>query len=111
MEHFGGTSFIVTAMSQLFSESKVEELVRHIVAEIEQGDLLENEQTLREKLLVLATSACRSSIKAGQPLTPEQGAELLAGLRHLSPPYTCPHGRPIMTDLTLEQLERSFRRR
>ena len=111
MEHFGGTSFIVTAMSHVFSESRVEDLVRHIVAEIEQGDLLEDGQKLRERLLVLATSACRSSIMAGEPLTPEQRAGLLVGLRDLSPPYTCPHGRPIMTDLTLEQLERSFKRR
>jgi DNA mismatch repair protein MutL len=98
-------------MSHVFSESRVEDLVRHIVAEIEQGDLLEDGQKLRERLLVLATSACRSSIMAGEPLTPEQRVELLAGLRDLSPPYTCPHGRPIMTDLTIEQLERSFKRR
>jgi DNA mismatch repair protein MutL len=111
IENFGGTTFIVTAICSLFSESRVEELVRHIVAELEQGDLLESEEKLRERLLVLTVSACRSSIKAGEPLTAEQGAELLAGLRGLSPPYTCPHGRPIMTELTLEQLERSFRRR
>ena len=111
LENFGGTSFIVTAICHIFSESKVEELVRHIIAELEQGDLLENEQELRERLLVLTVSACRSSIKAGEPLSAEQRTELLAGLRDLSPPYTCPHGRPIMTELTLEQLERGFRRR
>ena len=111
LESFGGTAFIVTAICHIFSESKVEELVRHIVAELEQGDLLENEQNLRERLLVLTVSACRSSIKAGESLTAEQRTELLAGLHELSPPYTCPHGRPIMTELTLEQLERSFRRR
>jgi len=111
LENFGGTTFIVTAICQIFSESKVEELVRHIVAELEQGDLLEDEQKLRERLLVLTVSACRSSIKAGEPLNAEQRTELLAGLRDLSPPYTCPHGRPIMTELTLEQLERGFRRR
>jgi len=111
MEHFGGTSFIVTALYDQFSESKVEELLRHIVSEIEQGDLLENQQQLKERLLVLSVSACRSSIKAGEALTLKQRAELLAGLRQLSPPYTCPHGRPIMTELTLDQLERGFKRR
>jgi len=111
IEHFGGTTFIVTAICSLFSESKVEDLVRHIVAELEHGELLENEESLRERLLVLSVSACRSSIKAGEPLSAGQRAGLLAGLHDLSPPYTCPHGRPIMTELTLEQLERSFRRR
>ena len=51
------------------------------------------------------------AFKAGEPLSAEQRTELLAGLHELSPPYTCPHGRPIMTELTLEQLERGFRRR
>jgi len=111
LEHFGGTTYIVTAICSLFSESKVEELVRHIIAELQQGELLETEESLRERLLVLSVSACRSSIKAGEPLSAEQRAGLLAGLQELSPPYTCPHGRPIMTELTLEQLERSFRRR
>ena len=111
LENFGGTTFIVTAICHIFSESKVEELIRHIVAELEQGDLLEDEQKLSERLLVLTVSACRSSVKAGEPLSAEQRMELLAGLHELSPPYTCPHGRPIMTELTLEQLERGFRRR
>lgn len=111
LENFGGTTFIVTAICHIFSESKVEELVRHIVAELEQGDLLEDERKLSERLLVLTVSACRSSIKAGERLNAEQRTELLAGLHELSPPYTCPHGRPIMTELTLEQLERGFRRR
>jgi DNA mismatch repair protein MutL len=111
IEPFGGTTYIVTAICSLFSESKVEELVRYIVAELEQGELLESEESLRERLLVLSVSACRSSIKANEPLSAEERAGLLAGLRDLSPPYTCPHGRPIMTELTLEQLERSFRRR
>jgi len=111
LENFGENTFIITAICHIFSEQKVEELIRHVVAELEQGDLLEDERKLRERLLVLTVSACRSSIKAGEPLTAEQRTELLAGLHELSPPYTCPHGRPIMTELTLEQLERGFRRR
>jgi DNA mismatch repair protein MutL len=111
IENFGGTTFIVTAICSFFNESKIEELLRHILAELEQGDLLESEERLRERLLVLSVSACHSSIRAGQPLSAEQRAGLIAGLRELTPPYTCPHGRPIMTELTLEELERSFRRR
>jgi len=61
--------------------------------------------------LRLTVEACRSSVKAGDKLMPEERRHLLEGFRALRPPYTCPHGRPIITELTLRQMEKSFRRR
>ena len=62
-------------------------------------------------VLRLTVQACRSSVKAGDPRTTLERRELLDGFRRLRPPYTCPHGRPIITELTQEQMEKSFRRR
>ena len=41
----------------------------------------------------------------------EERQGLIDGFRRLRPPYTCPHGRPIITEITLDQMERSFRRK
>ena len=46
--------------------------------------------------------------KAGDTLTPEERQGLLEGFKRLRPPYTCPHGRPIITELTQHQMEKSF---
>jgi DNA mismatch repair protein MutL len=55
--------------------------------------------------------ACRGAVKAGDRLAPEERRGLLEGFRRLRPPYTCPHGRPIITELTQTQMEKSFRRK
>jgi len=110
IESFGQNTFLVTAACHLFSEQKVDDLVRRVAAELSQGDLFRDEQELWESMVALSVAACRSAIKAGQALSVDERRALLAGLRKLTPPYTCPHGRPIVTELTLDQIERSFRR-
>ena len=61
--------------------------------------------------LRLTVEACRGSVKAGDKLSPEERRGLIEGFRRIRPPYTCPHGRPIITELTQLQMEKSFRRK
>lgn len=55
--------------------------------------------------------ACRSAIKAGQPLATDEMVELVRQLEATSSPQTCAHGRPTMIHLSVSQLERQFGRR
>jgi DNA mismatch repair protein MutL len=110
MESFGGNTFQVTAICHLYEDSKVSDAIYKILDELSQGNLFEREDFLTD-FLRLATEACRASVKAGDRLTPEEKQGLVEGFRRLQPPYTCPHGRPIITELTLTQMEKSFRRR
>ncbi len=109
LEPFGGSSFQVTAICHLYEEAKVDDLVYRILDELGQGDLFDRENFMQE-ILRLATRACKASIRGGDRLTPRERLSLLEGFRRLRPPYTCPHGRPIITELTLRQMEKSFRR-
>jgi DNA mismatch repair protein MutL len=81
-----------------------------VLDRLAQGDLFDKTD-FRADLLRLTVKACRSAVKAGDPLSPEERRSLIEGFRRLRPPYTCPHGRPIITELTLTQMEKSFRRR
>jgi DNA mismatch repair protein MutL len=110
LESFGGNTFQVTAICHLYEDSKVADAIYKILDELSQGNLFEREDFLTD-FLRLATEACRASVKAGDRLTPEEKQGLVEGFRRLQPPYTCPHGRPIITELTLTQMEKSFRRR
>jgi DNA mismatch repair protein MutL len=58
-----------------------------------------------------ALVACRSAIRAGAPLGAEDAAALLDALGRCAEPFTCPHGRPTVVRLGLDELERLFRRR
>ena len=64
---------------------------------------------LRRK--VVTSAACQAAIKVNYPLTREGMQVLLDGLFATENPTTCPHGRPILFRLTLEEIERAFRRR
>ena len=109
MEAFGGNTFQVTAVCHLYEEAMVGDLVFRVLDELAQGNLFDRD-SLMDDMLRLATRACKASVRAGEPLTPEERKNLLAGLRRLQPPYTCPHGRPIIVELTRRQMEKSFRR-
>jgi DNA mismatch repair protein MutL len=110
IESFGGNTFQVTAICNDYDEAKVSDVVYRVLDELAQGDLFDREALLAD-LMRLATTACRGSVKAGDWLSPEERRGLIEGFHRLRPPYTCPHGRPIVTELTLFQMEKSFRRR
>lgn len=57
-----------------------------------------------------ASFACRAAIKFGQSLSTEEMAALFDQLFSCADPYACPHGRPTVIRLTLEELSRKFGR-
>lgn len=59
---------------------------------------------------LLKTVACRSAVKAGQHLPPAWWERLVVGLAQADNPYTCPHGRPVVVQLSLHELHRRFGR-
>ena len=110
IEPFGGNTFQVTAICHLYDESRVPDTIYRVLHELAQGDLFDKEDLISD-LLRLAVEACRGAVKAGDRLMPEERRGLLDGFRRLRPPYTCPHGRPIIVELTQTQMEKSFRRK
>jgi DNA mismatch repair protein MutL len=59
---------------------------------------------------LLAFVACRAAIKAHQPLAGEEMAQLLTDLAVTATPYYCPHGRPIVSRISLGEIKRELRR-
>lgn len=58
----------------------------------------------------VAEKACKAAIKGGDAMTLEEQGALIESLKQLKDPYTCPHGRPIMIEMTLRDLEKLFKR-
>lgn len=54
--------------------------------------------------------ACKSSVKAGQPLSQPEIESLINRLFACQNPYFCPHGRPIIIKISLEDLAKRFGR-
>jgi DNA mismatch repair protein MutL len=75
-------------------------------------DVAENRETrrlpLRDK--VLATYACRGAVMMGKKLSPAEMRALMDRLFATALPYTCPHGRPTLFRIGLDDLARKFQR-
>jgi DNA mismatch repair protein MutL len=109
IEPFGGCTFQISALCHHSDEGKVRDVVYHVLDGLGQGDLFDRDNVM-EDMLRVASRACKASVRAGDRLSGEERRHLLEGFRRLRPPYTCPHGRPIILEITQHQMEKSFRR-
>jgi DNA mismatch repair protein MutL len=108
VEEFGVNTFQVRAMPALFSGGDPASALRALVEDFEEDETpLQAEVEAR-----LAARVCkRLAVKGGQTLTNEEQRALLNDLENCQSPRTCPHGRPTMIHLSVDNLERQFGRR
>ena len=57
-----------------------------------------------------AMFACKAAVKAGDVLVKEEMKELVNRLFSTRHPYYCPHGRPIIVQISLDELDGRFER-
>ena len=107
LEPFGGTSILVRGYPQGVKNWAEGRLLLQIfddmLADRAPGD------TQTEKLV--ASYACRSAIKAGQRLSVDEMKLLADQLFAADHPYSCPHGRPTIHRLSVDEVSRWFHRR
>jgi len=60
--------------------------------------------------MMMKSYSCRAAVKAGERLTQEEMESLSDQLFATEFPFTCPHGRPTMLRVDLDDLERRFQR-
>ena len=78
-------------------------------------DVLENgiDQVNGDRELIyhiIATASCKAAVKAHDVLDPREVEELRSLLLGLDNPYHCPHGRPIVLEISKYELEKLFKR-
>lgn len=59
----------------------------------------------------IARAACRHSVKAHDRITFEEAKSLLRQLSRCELPFSCPHGRPVIINISYRELEKRFGRR
>ncbi|MDC3333776.1 DNA mismatch repair endonuclease MutL [Candidatus Marinimicrobia bacterium] len=62
------------------------------------------------KEALAASFACKAAVKAGDQMSKDEMVMLVNRLFSTDHPYYCPHGRPIIMQLSLEELDRRFER-
>jgi DNA mismatch repair protein MutL len=109
VDHFGGETFAVKGAPALLAGVALQPLLEDLAQQLEQ---LERGSALDQAFHgLLATIACHSAVRANQEVAPEEARALLDGLDSVDFKANCPHGRPVVLELPLSELERKVGRR
>ncbi len=110
VEPFGPGAVLVREVPALLgARAEVAALVRDLADDLATtGSPLALEERLAQ---VLATAACRGSVRAGRRLTGEEMNALLRQMEATPRSGQCNHGRPTYVELKLADIERLFGRR
>ena len=105
----GPQSVTLHAFPSLLERADRSQFVRDLLDLLAQPGVRPETDTLLHRLLDMM--ACKAAVKAGDPLTADEIAALLAQRGRAERSSHCPHGRPTTLHLTLRDLERQFKRR
>ncbi|KPK77076.1 MAG: hypothetical protein AMJ89_03090 [candidate division Zixibacteria bacterium SM23_73] len=106
IKHFGGRSVLVTAVPSLIKNKSGELFLKEVLSELEEERKVE-----KDRVKAVAKSfACHGAVKAGDRLTPEEMSSLVHQLFATEEPYSCPHGRPTVVKISIDELNRKFGR-
>ncbi|RKY41645.1 MAG: DNA mismatch repair endonuclease MutL [Candidatus Makaraimicrobium thalassicum] len=107
IEPFGERSFVAQTVPAVLKDRDTKTVIYDVLADLSSRDLARID--VLDELVKL--TSCRAAIKAGDALGKAEMASLLDQLGRCSLPFTCPHGRPTMIDITIGELEKRFRRK
>jgi len=105
---FGNKTIMIEGVPQDVKPGTEVTILQDMIAEYQ-----DNASKLKlEKRDNLAKSySCRNAIMAGQKLSLEEMRSLIDNLFATREPYSCPHGRPVIIKLSLDQLDKMFGRK
>jgi DNA mismatch repair protein MutL len=107
VEPFGGSTMLVRALPTIAAEQEPAKVLEEVSAAMLVGDQPLGASV--EETVVL--EVCKgAAVRAGQVLEHREMEELMRALEQCQSPRTCPHGRPTMIRLTVEQLDSEFGR-
>ena len=108
LSEFGERTFLLDALPPFARPVQPREFVLGLVDELKAAGEGVNSMRLGEH--VVAKTVCRHAVKANDPLGGAELENLMEDLRRCQMPYTCPHGRPTLIEISYRELEKKFGR-
>ncbi len=108
IDHFGGNDYSIKEIPIILKDSDVPGVIRDVLDEMAQfGKSGKLEGFFNE---VFERMACHSAIRAAQHLSFQEMQALLDQLSTLDLQLYCPHGRPVLIEISLSELDKRFKR-
>jgi DNA mismatch repair protein MutL len=108
LSEFGDRTFLLDALPPFVKVADARRFVLELVDELSAAGTEVNPLRLGEQ--TVAKTVCRHAVKARDPLDRAELEHLLRDLRQCAMPYTCPHGRPTLVEMSYRELEKKFGR-
>lgn len=105
-EEFGDNSYVVREFPGWIEEDE-EQMIKIIVEKVLRNNTITFNELRND---AIAMASCKMSIKANQVLTDIEMNKVISDLYECKNPFTCPHGRPIITKMEKKDLEKMFKR-
>ncbi|MDD5727372.1 MAG: DNA mismatch repair endonuclease MutL [Victivallales bacterium] len=106
-ESLSSNTVMLNAVPAGMKPENAADLLRDLLTE-----LLEDGRTKSGlNIEALAMASCKAAVKAHDRLTPDEAKALFRQLSECELPFSCPHGRPTIINISLRELERRFGRR
>lgn len=107
IREFGQNTFILEALPPFVKTKKSRQFLLDVMDTLmASGDV--NKMRLGEEMI--AKTVCRHAVKANDDLRSEELEKLVLDLKACHMPYTCPHGRPTLIEMSLSELDKRFGR-
>jgi len=107
LEGWSGSTVVLRAVPALLRGQEPRRLIEALVEDVDRPRKGKPQPLLHRALSFVA---CHAAIKAHAPLQREEMARLIADLAVTKTPYFCPHGRPIVSRLSLRDIKRELGR-
>ncbi|HVY71922.1 MAG TPA: DNA mismatch repair endonuclease MutL [Verrucomicrobiae bacterium] len=108
LSEFGEHTFMLDALPPFVKTADARRFALELVDELRAaGDTV---NTLRLGEHTVAKTVCRHAVKANDFLSGRELENLVEDLRRCEMPYTCPHGRPTLIEMSYRELEKKFGR-
>ncbi|MCJ7813755.1 hypothetical protein MUP95_10620, partial [bacterium] len=106
LKEFGKNTIVIEAVPTDIRSGREKELLQEIIEEYKETKTVTDDPWDT----VVKAFACKSAIKSGDRLTLQEMASLIDQLFATQDPYSCPHGRPVVINLSLEEIDKRFGR-
>lgn len=107
IKFFSKNTIVIDGVSDDIVAGSEEKLLLEIIEEYVSN---QREKKLDERDNIAKSYSCKTAIKAGDKLSEREMRLLIDQLFATSNPYVCPHGRPIVIKISLDEFDRRFGR-
>lgn len=107
IEEFGARTYAIRAVPYVFNSPSNVSFFMDIVDTLADKNLKSIYDTKED---AIAMMSCKAAVKGNDRLSYSEAQELIQRLLSLQDPFTCPHGRPTIIEMTKYELEKKFKR-